>query len=172
MDSNDHSSLLEFDVESIDKVLDVVAEVISAIAKRNNVGIEDISKSQLTRFHAKSPPSIKVRDYLARIVKYAEINTTILLSLLVYVDRVIALHPEFILSDFTVHRFIISAVICACKIMGDTYLTNTLYAKIGGISARELNYLELEFLFLIDWKLPVTRNTLQAYYELASKLKA
>ncbi|KAJ3038385.1 hypothetical protein HDV00_000727 [Rhizophlyctis rosea] len=39
-----------------------------------------------------------------------------------------------------------------------------MYAKVGGISTKELNILEIEFLFLIDWQLTASVEVLQNYY--------
>ncbi|KAJ3251803.1 hypothetical protein HK104_007350 [Borealophlyctis nickersoniae] len=39
-----------------------------------------------------------------------------------------------------------------------------MYAKVGGISTKELNILEIEFLFLIDWNLTANAAMLQNYY--------
>ena len=39
-----------------------------------------------------------------------------------------------------------------------------MYARVGGISTKELNILELEFLFLIDWNINATSAVLQNYY--------
>ncbi|KAJ1563696.1 hypothetical protein HK405_001113, partial [Cladochytrium tenue] len=47
----------------------------------------------------------------------------------------------------------------------DSFLQNSMYAKVGGISTKELNMLELEFLFLIDWDLTATTENLQEYYK-------
>jgi hypothetical protein len=50
------------------------------------------------------------------------------------------------------------------KALCDSFLQNTMYAKVGGISTKELNILELEFLFLIDWDLTASQASLQDYY--------
>jgi hypothetical protein len=52
----------------------------------------------------------------------------------------------------------------AAKQLCDSFCTNVHYARVGGISLRELNTLELEFLFLIDWRLSVGSSELQQYY--------
>lgn len=64
--------------------------------------------------------------------------------------------PLFTLSSLTCHRFIIAAVTVASKGLCDTFCTNNLYAKVGGISITELNMLEREFLLAIDWRLTVS----------------
>lgn len=61
-------------------------------------------------------------------------------------------------------RFIIAALTVAAKELCDSFCTNVHYARVGGISLRELNTLELEFLFLIDWRLAINADELQQYY--------
>lgn len=63
--------------------------------------------------------------------------------------------PLFTLSSLTCHRFIITSVAVSSKCLCDTFCTNALYAKVGGISVTELNILEREFLSMIDWRLMV-----------------
>lgn len=123
-----------------------------------------ITPSNLTRFHSRTPPNISLSDYLRRIVKYTSIEKSCLLILLIYIDRVCELHPHFIVSSLTVHRFLITAVTVSSKALSDSYCTNSHYAKVGGISTQEINALELEFLTLIDWHLVTTGPILQQYY--------
>lgn len=87
-----------------------------------------------------------------------------MLTLLIYIDRVCERQPHFTISSLTVHRFLITAITVSAKALCDSYCTNSHYAKVGGISTRELNSLELEFLRLIDWRLAATGSVLQQYY--------
>jgi len=123
-----------------------------------------LTPSTLTRFHSRAPPNITLPDYLRRIVKYTSVEKACLLSLLIYIDRVCERQPHFTISSLTVHRFLITAVTVSAKALCDSYCTNSHYAKVGGISTRELNALELEFLRLIDWRLAATGTVLQQYY--------
>ncbi|ORX94903.1 cyclin-domain-containing protein [Basidiobolus meristosporus CBS 931.73] len=123
-----------------------------------------LTPNNLTRFHSRTPPGISIYDYLRRIVKYTSLEKPCLIMLLVYIDRVSELHRNFIISSLTVHRFLITAVVVASKALCDAYCTNTHYAKVGGVSTQEINALELEFLFFIDWKLYCSPETLQQYY--------
>lgn len=123
-----------------------------------------LTPSNITRFHSRTPPNISLHDYLRRIVKYASVEKACLLILLIYIDRVCELHPQFTISSLTVHRFLITAVTVSSKSLCDAYCTNSHYAKVGGISTQELNALELEFLRLIDWNLASSGAILQQYY--------
>jgi hypothetical protein len=51
---------------------------------------------------------------------------------------------------------VIASITISSKGLCDSFCTNSLYAKVGGISLSELNLLEREFLALIDWRLTVS----------------
>ncbi|KAF8868081.1 cyclin-domain-containing protein [Infundibulicybe gibba] len=112
-----------------------------------------LSPESLTRFHSRSTPSISVLDYLKRIVKFTNVEKSCLLITLHYIDQICARMPLFTLSSLTCHRFIIASITVSSKGLCDTFCTNNLYAKVGGISVTELNILEREFLSVIDWRL-------------------
>jgi hypothetical protein len=78
-----------------------------------------------------------------------------MLVTLFYLDRICSLNPTFTLSSLTCHRFIIASIVVSSKGLCDTFCTNELFAKVGGIPVTELNILEREFLSMIDWKLMV-----------------
>ncbi|EPZ31854.1 Cyclin PHO80-like domain-containing protein [Rozella allomycis CSF55] len=138
----------------------IISEVLNKICNLNNA----LGGSRITRFHSRAPPSISIGDYLERIVKYASLETSCLVMILVFIDRMCEKNRHFSVSSLTVHRFLITACTVAAKSLCDSYCTNTHYAKVGGISMQELNMLELEFLFMIDWDLGITREGLQKYY--------
>jgi len=103
-------------------------------------------------------------DYLRRIVRFTNVEKSCLLITLHYIDQICARLPLFTLSSLTCHRFIIASITVSSKGLCDTFCTNNLYAKVGGISVNELNVLEREFLEKIDWRLMCTREVLQEYY--------
>ncbi|KAJ3055574.1 hypothetical protein HK097_010095 [Rhizophlyctis rosea] len=143
-------------------ILNMTVEMINRLIQHNDR--IPLTSASLTRFHSRAPPTISITDYLRRIVKYAAIEKSVLLLLLIYVDRICEIHRTFTISSLTAHRFIISAVVAGCKSLSDIYCTNTHFAKVGGISCQELNVLELEFCKLIGWRLSCSMDTLQQYY--------
>lgn len=72
--------------------------------------------------------------------------------------------PLFTLSSLTCHRFIIASITVSSKGLCDTFCTNSLYARVGGIPVSELNILEREFLRMIDWRLTVSTFSLTQLY--------
>lgn len=71
--------------------------------------------------------------------------------------------PLFVFTSLTCHRFIIAAITVSGKGLCDTFCTNQLYAKVGGITVTELNTLEREFLSIIDWRLMVSHSQIYHY---------
>jgi hypothetical protein len=51
----------------------------------------------------------------------------------------------------------------SAKFFDDKYYNNAYYARVGGVSAKEMNAMELEFLYLVNFKLHVTPDVFQQY---------
>ncbi|KAI8836119.1 hypothetical protein BC829DRAFT_447976 [Chytridium lagenaria] len=73
------------------------------------------------------------------------------ISIIDYLRRIV---KHGAVNSLTVHRFIITAITVSCKC----------YAELGGLPLRELNALELDFAFLLNWELGTNVEHLQTYY--------
>jgi len=60
-------------------------------------------------------------------------------------------------------RLILTSILSAIKFNEDEYYTNEYFAKVGGISLKELNALEVEFLQLINFCLYVEKSLFIKY---------
>jgi len=58
---------------------------------------------------------------------------------------------------------VITAVLLAAKFFDDAYYNNAYYAKVGGVLVSEMNSLEVEFLFRINFSLHVDSDVFQKY---------
>ncbi|KAJ7690621.1 cyclin-domain-containing protein [Mycena rosella] len=152
----------DFAEVNIDSLVLLIADMLERLMSHND--LIPLLPESLTRFHSRSAPGITVLDYLRRIVRFTNVETSCLLIALYYIDQICARMPLFTLSSLTCHRFIIASITVSSKGLCDTFCTNSLYAKVGGISVTELNVLEREFLEKIDWRLMCTRDVLQEYY--------
>ncbi|KAL4073840.1 cyclin-domain-containing protein [Scleroderma yunnanense] len=163
MDSSGRVALPSaFEDADIDNLAVLIADMLERLMAHNDQ--IPLLPQSLTRFHSRAIPSISVLDYLRRIIKFTKVETTCLLLTLHYVDQICARTPLFTLSSLTCHRFIIASITVCSKGLCDTFCTNSLYARVGGIPVSELNVLEREFLRMIDWRLTCTREVLQEYY--------
>jgi Cyclin len=67
------------------------------------------------------------------------------------------------LTELNVHRVVITAVLLAAKFFDDAYYNNAYYAKVGGVMVSEMNGLEVDFLFRINFSLHVTPEVYDKY---------
>ena len=70
---------------------------------------------------------------------------------------------NFLLTELNVHRVVITAILLAAKFFDDAYYNNAYYAKVGGVLVSELNGLEVDFLFRINFSLHVQPDVFEKY---------
>jgi len=143
-----------------------VVRVLAAVLERLVAANTHLAKSdpgQVTKFHALKAPGISILQYLERIHKYASCSTECFILALIYIDRLIQ-RNNFLLTELNVHRVIITAILLAAKFFDDAYYNNAYYAKVGGVLVTEMNSLEVEFLFRINFSLHVTSEVFSRYH--------
>lgn len=122
-----------FHLCDINDVLTMVSEMLNRLIAYNDHAFP-LSHQNLTHFHSRTAPAITIHDYLLRIVKYASIEKSVLILILIYIDRVCESNRHFSLTSLTSHRFIISSITTGSKAISDTYCTNTHFSRVGGIN--------------------------------------
>ncbi|XP_010443988.1 PREDICTED: cyclin-U4-3-like [Camelina sativa] len=120
-------------------------------------------KQRISGFHGLTKPSISIRSYLERIFEYANCSYSCYIVAYIYLDRLVKKQPFLPINSHNVHRLIITSVLVSAKFMDDLSYNNGYYAKVGGISREEMNMLELDFLFGIEFQLNVTVSTFNNY---------
>eukprot|EP00300_Choanocystis_sp_HF-7_P010334 c16896_g1_i4.p1 GENE.c16896_g1_i4~~c16896_g1_i4.p1 ORF type:complete len:170 (+),score=24.99 c16896_g1_i4:79-588(+) len=142
-------------------IVQVLAGVLDQVVQRNDQ--TPLPSGSVTIFHALRPPSIAVKAYLERICKYVNCSNECFVLALIYMDRVIQRNTGFFISSLNIHRFLITSIMLAAKFFDDTYYNNAFYARVGGIPTAELNTLEVEFLFMINFSLHVETDEYERY---------
>lgn len=147
------------------QIVNVIATVLSQLVVRNDKMLETNTNAQsnVTVFHATTPPAISVLSYLERVEKYAGCSHQCYIVALVYIDMAIQRNSSFLISSLNVHRLLITSIMLAAKFYDDIYYNNAYYAKIGGIPCSEINNLELEFLFMLNFALNVPLDVFERY---------
>ncbi|KNA20308.1 hypothetical protein SOVF_053600 [Spinacia oleracea] len=152
------------------RVLLILAAILERLVARNDPLIEH-SRSNLIYhvgpnlkvFNGVRSPNISIAKYLERLYKYTKCSPSCFVVGYVYIDRLVHKHPELLVISINVHRLLLTSVMIASKMLDDVQYNNAFYAKVGGISNTELNRLELELLFLLDFELMVSSPIFQSY---------
>lgn len=152
----------DYRTAAIGDLVELIADMLVQLVRHNDA--LDVQDAPLTRFHSRSPPAISVGEYLERITRYSSLEASCLLATVYYIDLLAQMLPGFSISGLTVHRFLITASTVASKGLCDAFCTNTHYAKVGGVSTRELHILELELLTRLQWRIIPRPELLHDYY--------
>ncbi|CAK9328538.1 unnamed protein product [Citrullus colocynthis] len=149
------------------KLITFLSSVLQRVAKSNddlNDNNDSATETQKnSAFHGLTRPSISLQSYLERIFKYANCSNSCFIVAYVYLDRFAQRQPLLPINSYNVHRLLITSVLVAAKFMDDLCYNNAFYARVGGISTREINFLEVDFLFGLGFHLNVTPNTFHTY---------
>ena len=68
------------------------------------------------------------------------------------------------MTSLNVHRVVITSVMLGAKFFDDHYYNNAFYGRIGGVPTAEMNALELELLFSINFSLHVPGAVFNRYF--------
>ncbi|KAL0007522.1 cyclin-U4-1 [Quercus lobata] len=144
------------------KLITFLSSLLQKVADSNDLN-RQFQPQKISVFHGLSRPTISIQSYLERIFKYANCSPSCYIVAYVYLDRFAQSQPALPVNSFNVHRLLITSVMVAAKFMDDIYYNNAYYAKVGGISTIEMNFLEVDFLFGLGFRLNVTPNTFHIY---------
>ena len=97
-------------------------------------------------------PLISIYDYLCRINRYSSFELSTYIVSLIYLDR-ICKEAKIFLTPYNIHKLLFTSILIAAKYNEDKLYTNSHYAKIAGVSTKELINMENCFLFAIHFVL-------------------
>ncbi|KAK4741555.1 hypothetical protein SAY87_025143 [Trapa incisa] len=145
------------------QVLPLLSSFLERLVQKNERLIETAQiKNIPTVFHGMRAPALSIHQYIDRIFKYFGCSPSCFVVAQIYVDRFLKVTDGH-LTSLNVHRLLITSITIAAKFIDDAFFNNAYYAKVGGVSTSELNRLEVEFLFGINFRLYVSVDTFTAY---------
>ncbi|XP_057719168.1 cyclin-P3-1-like [Arachis stenosperma] len=172
--SEAYKSLLQVEESSengtlIPRALLILSSVWERSIKKNDKLVMMISSKNITVFHGSKAPKLSITRYMERILKYAGCSSSCFVIAQIYIDRYFSKNGGY-LTSFNAHRLLITSLLVAVKFLDDRYFSNAYYAQVGGISTQEMNRMELEFLFSLEFRLFVTTEMFVKYCEKLDKV--
>ena len=147
--------------DSFDSTLKILALTLQEAATQNELLVGP--NITLTRFHTLSPPKIPILKYLRYLKSRANCSETCFIIAMILLDKLLQTHSHIHITPNTVHKLFLCSLMTAAKFNTDTYYSNSVWASIGGVRAEEMNVLELEFLFLLQFSLVITKEEYETY---------
>ena len=143
-------------------LINILSSLLTDICKENDIS-QIKNNEKINPFISKIKNSITIKNYLKRLVKYTQAESSTLIAMLIYIDRLCEIN-NFIINSLNVYKIIFSSLVIAIKYNEEEYFGNKYLAKVGGLSLNEMNLLELIYLNLIDFNLYVSDEVFQTYY--------
>ena len=144
-----------------------VGAIITTIAMKNEKPITE----HITPFDSAVVPQLSFARYMQHVGKYT--NGTMCgpvfsaVAMVIYARRIQKMRPDFKITLQNMHRLYLAAVVVSQKFFSDEGLLNSYYARVGGVSPKELNRLEITLLSWLGWDASITSRE---YYDEYSRL--
>ena len=145
-----------------EKLIQKICLLIEALINLNQRNHLKQNNSRRTSFDIKRIPFISLHSYIYRIIKLTHIDAHTLIRALIYID-IINRNNKFVITYYNIHKLIFVAIVLSAKYNGNCCLTNKLYSKIGGISVKELENLEIKFCKYINYRLYIRQELFDKY---------
>ncbi len=146
-------------------LVDLVVPLLDAMGKE-----DPADRPSRTIFHGTCVPCISLTGYLKRILEYGRVSHATIVAALIYLDRILAsaaagrLHV--VVSDWTVHRLLLGAVVLSAKYLDDEHYNNHHMAAVGGVTNVELNAIELKMAAFMGFSLYIAPEHFTTYEEM------
>ena len=154
--------------EDFESSIKVISFILQEAAHQNEL----ISRQTLTisRFHTLVPPKITIHDYLKVLNEKTKCGKTCFISAMIYIDRLLTFQPTILITPTTVHKLFLIALLTASKFLTDVFYNNQVWALIGGVRTEEINILEREFLFMLEFSLVISKEEYEHYEKLLDNI--
>ena len=118
--------------------------------------------TNINLFSLDSIPSISLRDYLNRIISYTNIESSTLISSLIYIVRFYS-NGCIKISHYNIHTILFISLYLAIKYNEDTLYDDVYYARVAGLHLSEVTLLSLVFMTIIGYKLYIDNEEYKIY---------
>lgn len=126
----------------------------------------------IRKFYSKQPPPISLLDYLLRVHQFCPMSTGVYLASSLFIYRLAVIEKAIPVTSRNAHRLVLAALRVTMKKMEDHRWNHSRFAKVGGISEKELGKLEMSFCFLTNFDLKANKEMLVAHVKIMNDHKA
>ncbi len=154
------------DLLQIPNLLSNISKILCELINKNGKG----KYNKNNPFCSKRVPIIPITEYLQRFKHYTNIENSTLIISIIYIDIICQKH-NITIQGINVHRLVLICCVLAIKYNEDIQFTNNYYAKVGGISNKEMNLLEFHSIKLLDYNLSISETIFNKYVNYLRKLE-
>ena len=108
------------------------------------------SYDPLDAFQAKARPTISIRQYINRLFAMSKCSYSVLIVAYIYLKRIQTIAS---INSGNIHRLLLASILVASKWVEDEFYDNAGFAQIGGVSLKEMNWLEWSLVGCLEYNI-------------------
>ena len=140
----------------------ILHEIIETNSRKKDKTINDI-------FDTANIPNISIYDYIIRIILYSNCDENILISSLVYFDKIGKIKK---ITYSNVYKILFTSILLSLKYNEDEIYNNEYYSQIAGVSKYELKQMEYEYFVLLNFNLYIEEELFELFKNALDNFKA
>ncbi|KAL6651170.1 hypothetical protein ACP70R_010095 [Stipagrostis hirtigluma subsp. patula] len=159
------ASILERHIARNERALAVAGSREEAAAEDDDDGDAAAAarRRRVRAFDGGTVLDMSLHAFLERFSRYAHVSPEVYVVAYAYLDRLRRGDAGVRVVRTNAQRLLTAAILVASKFVEDRNYKNSHFAAVGGLSAAELSALELDFLFLMQFRLNVCVSVFQSY---------
>ena len=167
-DSTDYSGKSgrsSISIEPNETLIENISSIIESLIEENKNLLDYKEKLKIQKksvFNKDELPHISIKNYLHRIQTFSEAEDNTLIISLIFLDKICDT-ASIILTEYNVHRLLFISILIAIKYNEDLVFELDCYSKIAGMTKKEINKLEYQFLKLINFEVFVHKKIFEKY---------
>jgi hypothetical protein len=180
-DDNNNIHFIE-DIENsykiyINQLIDIIADILDNLTKKKSSDNDNDSNEdengeiillnttmiEMEIFNTNKKPSVPVKKFLERVVKYCQPEPSTFITSLIYLDNIL-LKTKTKLTCMNSYKLFYTCFVLSMKFNEDRHNSNKFYAKVCGVNINDFLLMEYRALKYLDFSLFIQSETYELYY--------
>lgn len=145
------------------KLISSISHKLEKIIENNNYYEYNNDEHNLliNAFNSKEFIDIPIYEFLTRIIMYFNCQDSSLIISLIYLDKLIMKNIN--INKYNIYQLLFTCLLISVKYNEDNIYKNNYYSEIIGITLEELNLLEYNLYYLLDFNAYIKNETYEYY---------
>ena len=160
----------------INQLIDIIADILDNLTKKNDEEEKEKTEDEngelillnttmieMEIFNTNKKPSVPVKKFLERVVKYCQPEPSTFITSLIYLDNIL-LRTKTKLTYMNSYKLFYTCFVLSMKFNEDRHNSNKFYAKVCGVNINDFLLMEYRALKYLDFSLFIQAETYELYY--------
>ena len=161
----------------INQLIDIISDILDKLTDKSDKQIEKEQKEdengeiillnttmiEMEIFNTNKKPSVPVKKFLERVVKYCQPEPSTFITSLIYLDNIL-LRTKTKLTYMNSYKLFYTCFVLSMKFNEDRHNSNKFYAKVCGVNINDFLIMEYRALKYLDFSLFIQAETYELYY--------